>query len=121
MRRLKGVFDERLREIAIMAEKTGRRNDSRFWLSVADELLRPRRNRAEINLGQVSRLTSPGDFVVIPGKLLGDGEIDHPVKISSVSASKSAISKLTKAGGEYVPLENLILENPKGEKLKLLR
>jgi large subunit ribosomal protein L18e len=121
MRRLKKLVDEKLYRIAIMAEKAGRKSNSRFWLAFARELLRNREFRAEINLGQVSRLTSPGETVVIPGKLLGDGEIEHPVRISSISASSSAISKLIKAGGEYVPIERLISENPDGKKLKLLR
>ncbi|MEM2841998.1 MAG: 50S ribosomal protein L18e [Thermoproteota archaeon] len=121
MKRLRKVVDERLYRIAIMAEKAGRKNDSRFWLAVAQEIMKPRETRAEINLGQVSRLTSSGETVVIPGKLLGDGEIEHPVRISSISVSSSALKKLIKAGGEYISIEKLILENPKGKNLKLLR
>ncbi len=35
----------------------------------------------------------------VPVKILGDGKIDFPIQISAHKASKSAVEKITKAGG----------------------
>ena len=107
--------------IVLMAEKAGRKNSSRFWLAFAKELGRPRRIRAIVNLGKISKLTKSGETIIIAGKLLGYGRMAHPVKISCVYASPSAMRKLVAAGGEYIPIDRMIQDNPKGTKLRLIR
>jgi len=119
-RLIRRVNDE-MREFIAMAEKAGKKGGSPFWLAVAKELRRPRRARAEVNLNLVSRLTSPDESIVIPGKLLGHGKIAHRVRVASVSASPSAVRKLLESGGEYVPLEEMISRNPSGKGLRLIR
>ena len=118
---MKSILNDELYIISLKAEKIGKKNKSNFWLSVSRQLRKSRRNRAEINLNQISRLTSPGETVIVCGKLLGGGKINHPVTIASFSASSSAIKKLTDVGGKYVTLEKLLVENPKGKGLRLVR
>ena len=56
------------------------------------------RAKAEVNLGKLDKLTKANDTVVVPGKVLGDGELTHPITIAALAFSKSAEEKIKKAG-----------------------
>ena len=71
---------------------------TRFWRRILEEAERSRRQRRVVNLYKLNRLTSSGDVVYVPGKVLGTGNIDHPITISAFSFSKKAYEKLMKSG-----------------------
>ncbi|MEM2637701.1 MAG: 50S ribosomal protein L18e [Candidatus Korarchaeota archaeon] len=111
---------EETRKLIVLLEKTSKKNKSTLWKRVAEYLKGPRRNRAEINIGTLSSLTESNDIVIVPGKILGDGEITHPIKVAAYRISKSAYEKLTNAGGTILTIEQLIKENPSGTGIKLI-
>lgn len=79
---------------------------------------------SEINVGQIEEIVNKmvemgtamkeGSRVVVDlsrlgiNKLIGDGEIAQPVKVVVWSASKKAIEKIRKVGGEVVLLKNSV-------------
>jgi large subunit ribosomal protein L15 len=90
-----------------------------------------RDKRNKINLGQISlELEKYGKKVgeiytlnLKDYKILGKGEIKSKVKINCLEASKSAIEKVKKAGGEIIikekkKIETPIVVNPKHENRK---
>lgn len=94
--------------------------DARIWRAIAEELLKPSRRRRAVNISRINRYTSPGDCVVVPGKVLGAGELDHPVTIAAFGFSKTALEKITRAGGRAMSIYELLRENPKGSNVKLI-
>ena len=56
----------------------------RAWREVVKWLNRPKRRRVSVNLNQINRNTKENDLVVVPGKVLGLGEINH--KLQSIAA-----------------------------------
>ena len=36
---------------------------------------------AEVNISEINRHTSPDEMVLVPGKVLGNGILDHKVKL----------------------------------------
>ncbi|MEM0384852.1 MAG: 50S ribosomal protein L18e [Nitrososphaeria archaeon] len=98
------------------ASKTGNEN---FWSKVEEMILKPRSRRSEVNVGKISKLTKENDVVLVPGKLLGDGLIDHPVTVGALFASKSAIKKIVEAGGTFLPLTEFIERFPDGSNVKI--
>ena len=60
-----------------------------------------------------------GDTVVIPGKVLGSGELDHKVTVSAFKFSKSALEKINKKG-RAINLYDLYKENPRGSGVKIM-
>ena len=66
-----------------------------IWKSVAWDLLK---NPREVNLNKINRYTKDGDVVIVPGKVLGYGELNHKVTVVAYSFSKSAIEKINKNG-----------------------
>lgn len=56
-----------------------------------------------MNVGEISEKYSGKNEVELKGyKILGDGEISSKIKITASAASKSAIDKVKKAGGDIV-------------------
>jgi large subunit ribosomal protein L18e len=92
----------------------------RIWKDLAWRLSRPRSRRAEVNVGRIARYTREGETVVVPGKLLGSGEISHKLTVAALSFSRKAREKVAKAGGECISLDELMERNPKGSGVRIM-
>jgi large subunit ribosomal protein L18e len=93
---------------------------SRFWRSVKKILSRPGRRIPEVNVGKIAHLTTPGDRVVVPGKVLGKGEIKHSITVAAFSFSSSALAKLRSAGCTVMRLDEFARSEPKGSGVKII-
>jgi large subunit ribosomal protein L18e len=98
-----------------------RDNGVAIWRDVARRLETPRRNYAAVNLSKINRHTKPNDIVLITGKVLSSGDLDHMVTIAALGFSGQAMSKIASAGGKCLDIEKLIQEQPKGTGIKILR
>nr|NIP67574.1 50S ribosomal protein L18e [Candidatus Bathyarchaeota archaeon]NIR18130.1 50S ribosomal protein L18e [Desulfobacterales bacterium]NIU81811.1 50S ribosomal protein L18e [Candidatus Bathyarchaeota archaeon]NIV67830.1 50S ribosomal protein L18e [Candidatus Bathyarchaeota archaeon]NIW16074.1 50S ribosomal protein L18e [Candidatus Bathyarchaeota archaeon] len=67
--------------------KQSRENEARVWRDLADRLARSRRRRTTVNVSRLNRYTQEGETVAVPGKVLGTGSIDHPLRIAAFSFS----------------------------------
>lgn len=105
-----------IRELRAQAKKEG----VRLWLDLADRLERPRRARAEVNLSQLNRYSDEGDLVVVPGKVLAAGKLDHPVTVAAFKFSGAARRKIITAGGQALTIQQLFEQNPKGKGVRLM-
>ena len=94
--------------------------DSGFWKRVESLLSRPRSRLAEVNVGKIARLTQQGDRVVVPGKVLGKGEINHSVTVAALSFSSTALGKLRSAGCKVMRLDEFARVEQKGVKVKII-
>ncbi|MEM3793909.1 MAG: 50S ribosomal protein L18e, partial [Candidatus Bathyarchaeia archaeon] len=65
-------------------------NDAPIWDSIAEWIEAPRRLRAQVNLSKINRLSKEGETLLIPGKVLGTGKLDHRVTVAALSFSKEA-------------------------------
>ncbi len=109
-----------LNELISDLKKSAYKNKAPIWKDIAKRLEKPSRNWAEVNLSHVSKHANKGDTVIVPGKLLGMGNIDKAVTVAAFSFSKSAVIKLKKAGGKNLTIKELIRKNPKGKNIKIL-
>jgi large subunit ribosomal protein L18e len=91
-----------------------------LWRDIALRLERPSRNYSEVNLSRINRYTKEKDVVLIPGKVLGAGELDHQLTVAAVSFSANAKSKITAAGGSCLTIDELMNRNPEGSRVRLI-
>jgi len=98
----------------------GRLNEAPLWRDIASRLEGPSRNWAQVNLSKVAAHVGDGERAVIPGKLLGDGELAKAVTIVAVSASASAKAKVAKAGGQVLTLAEAVKAFPKGQNCRII-
>jgi len=107
-------------ELVRVVEKLARKEDSGVWASVAEELSRVRKNRREVNVYKINKHTSSGDVIVVPGKVLGDGLLEHKVVVAAFKFTQGARKKIVDAGGEPMSILDLMKKNPQGSKIKLI-
>ena len=93
---------------------------SRLWADIAERIKKPRRLLAEVNLSKLSRYTSEGDVVVVPGKVLGSGDIRHKLTVAALGFSKTAMLKLRKAGCRCLTIRELAEMSPEGSGVKII-
>ena len=98
-----------------------RNNNVGLWRDVARRLEKPKRNYAAVNLSKINRHTKPNDTVLIAGKVLSSGDLDHSVTVAALGFSSQAMSKIASAGGKCLDIEKLLQEQPKGTGIKILR
>ena len=88
--------------IQIMEKKKGK-----FYLRLSRHLSKSTRIKKPVNVTKIGRFANSNEAVVVPGKVLGSGDIKRPVKVYALSFSKDARKKIKSAGGECLPLENV--------------
>ena len=91
------------------------------WKEVASVLSGPRKNRANINLEEISNAGNEGETVVVPGKVLSQGEINKKLKIIALNFSEKAKEKLLKAKIETSNIFDEIKKNPEAKGIKVLK
>jgi len=89
-----------------------------FWTRIADLLSRP--IMPAVNIKKINHLSKKDEIIIIPGKVLAEGDLNHPVKIAAFSASEEALTKLKKSKSQFISIEELIKQNPKGTGVKIL-
>jgi len=100
--------------------KQSRENNVRIWKDVAERLAKPRRKRIAVNVSRLNRYTEKKETVVVPGKVIGTGKIDHPITVAAFSFSEKAKEKIKVARGKTISLLQLIKKNPKGSNVKII-
>jgi len=60
------------------------------------------------------------ETVVVPGKVLGAGKIDHPINVAAFAFSDQARLKILKAKGKCLSILELMKKNPKGANVKII-
>jgi large subunit ribosomal protein L18e len=96
------------------------KSKSGVWKALHKNLSRPTRKRVEVNLSKLERHANAGDIILVPGVLLGSGNLTKKITVSAFRASGSAIEKIKASGSKYIPIEELIKKHPDGKKVKVL-
>ncbi len=77
-----------------------------FWRRVAELLAKPKRQRVAINLSKIDKYAKDGATVIVPGKVLGNGELTKTVIVAAFAFSESAKDNIKKTGGRALRLED---------------
>jgi len=101
-----------IKEIKINASK----QDSGFWKRIGKELEKSRRNRREINIERLENHTKDKEVIIVPGKVLGDGELTHDITVAALQFSEKAKEKIKKT----MTIKELLKENPKGKGVRII-
>jgi len=106
-------------ETLIACKKNGNEN----WMTIARFLSVPTKKRIIKNLEELEKESGMEGNLVIPGKVLSQGEIskDKKIKVIAFDFSDSAIEKLVKNKIEYKTILDELKSNPKGEGMKIIK
>ncbi|MGQ4912071.1 MAG: 50S ribosomal protein L18e [Candidatus Thorarchaeota archaeon] len=115
-----GPTDPNTRALINALRKTSVKHDVGIWKRVAELISRPARQRPTVNVGKISRHSSAGDVIVVPGKVLGSGTLSHKVTVAALNASTSARSAIVGAGGALISIDELLTKVPKGRGVTII-
>lgn len=101
-------------------KKQSRESKVGIWLDVAEYLSKPSRQRIAVNLSRINRNTDKSQIVLVPGKVLASGNLDHAVTVAAFNASDKAKEKLTAAKAKYLTIKELVERNPTGSNVKII-
>ncbi len=105
-----------LLELVTELKKTSTSKKAKIWKVIAEELLKPTRKMREVNIDKINRLTKENEVIVVPGKVLGNGNLDHKVTVSAFNFSESAKKKLS----NVLSIQDLMKKNPKGSGVRII-
>ena len=97
-----------------------RENEAPIWRDIAKRLEKPSRVWAEVNISRIALYVKKGETLIVPGKLLGAGDIDYPVTVATFKATQGARQKITAAGGTVLTIPDLVKNNPKGKGVRII-
>jgi large subunit ribosomal protein L18e len=97
-----------------------KKNKAPIWRALEREHAPPRPNRRDLTIGTLAEKTAAGQVIVVPGKLLGSGEIGHKLTVCAITISESASKKIIPGGGKLVSLSRLVEQFPEGKGVRLI-
>ena len=115
-----GPTNENLQSLIIELKKKAIETDAPLFKRLAVELERPTRMRRIVNLGKINRFTEKDDFVVVPGKVLGSGSLDHSVTIAAFKFSESSFGKIKDSKSKMMQIDELLKGEVKGKKIRIM-
>lgn len=111
-----GPTNENLRKLIEDLNILGAKEKVKVWKVAAKFLNKSSRQRVGVNLFKINKLVRDGEIALIPGKVLSEGELTKKVTVAAFQFSNSAKNKIAKA----ITIQQLIEENPKGKKIRLI-
>ena len=97
-------------------KKLSNKEKAKIWKATAKNLERPTRKMREVNVWKINKFTKDNDTIIVPGKVLGYGELDHKVNVAAYQFSEGAKAKIS----NNMLIEELMLKNPKGSKVRII-
>lgn len=97
-----------------------KKNKAPIWSKMAELALKPSRARRSVNLNSINANSKENDAVVVPGKILAVGVLDHKITVCSFSSSVSAAKKIAESGSTLLSFEQFIEKFPTGKGVKII-
>lgn len=112
-KQMKRKNDKELVETVVAAKK------NKSWFRIAEILVSPRKNHLEVSLDDLEEKAKE-KIIVVPGKILSQGEITKKCKVVAFRFSEKAKEKLIKAGCEVGSIAEEIKNNPEAKGVQIL-
>jgi large subunit ribosomal protein L18e len=78
-----------------------------------------RKNRIDANLSEIEKNIDDKKIIVVPGKVLSQGEVSKKIKVVALKFSEKAREKLIKSGCSIEIILNEIKKNPDAKDIKI--
>ena len=108
-----------LMELLQLLRKTAIENKAAVWKRVASDLEKPTRQRRVVKIYKLEKHCKDNDVVVVPGKVLGTGELNKKVTVAAYNFSGQAVEKIS-AKGKAISIRELVEKNPQGKRIRLM-
>lgn len=114
------IREKASKELVGKLHREGIASGAKAWKAVAKGMNRPRKRRFEVNLTRIEKYAKPKETLVVPGVVLGNGELKKKIVVAAFRFSGKAKAKIEKSGGKCLSIEELYEKNPKGKGLRIM-
>ena len=111
--------NKQLMELLQLLKKTAIDNKAAVWKRVASDLEKPTRRRRVVNVYKIEKYAKDNEVVLVPGKVLGTGDLNKKVTVAAYNFSDEAYKKI-KEKGDAISIKDLLEKNPQGKKIRLM-
>ncbi|KFM15376.1 50S ribosomal protein L18e [Marine Group I thaumarchaeote SCGC AAA799-O18] len=101
-------------------KQASKKNKAPLWAKLANLALKPSSSMRVVNLTRIDKVTKNDDVLIVPGKVLGTGNISHKITLCSFSISTTAAKKIIKSGGKIIRSSDMIQKYPTGKGVMLI-
>lgn len=115
-----GPTNQYLQELISELRKESSMQSADVWSRIAADLSKPTRQRRIVNLSRINRFTKPNETIIVPGKVLGSGALNHSLVVAAYSFSDSAKERIKEAKGKCITIKELVKQNPKGKDVRII-
>ncbi len=103
----RGPKNEAVLQAIAVLEKSSRKGKKSLWKDIAKRLSKPRRRRASANIWKLNGVKTEKKFVLVPGKVLGTGQMEKGINVIALEFSDSAKKKISEKGKALTIVEAL--------------
>ncbi len=115
-----GPTNRNLAEMIDTLKEISSKEKSNIWKRVASDLEKPTRQRRIVNISKIARYTKENEIIVVPGKVLGTGMLEHSITVAAFTFSESAKKQIETAKGKAVSILEIAKQNPKGKNVRII-
>jgi large subunit ribosomal protein L18e len=115
-----GTTNEQMQNLLGDLKRQSYEQNANIWQKVVSDLERPTRKRRVVNLSRLNRFTKENEVIVVPGKVLGSGTLNHSITIAAFAFSENAKEQIEKAKGKCLTIKELAKQNPKGKDVRVI-
>jgi large subunit ribosomal protein L18e len=91
----------------------------KLWKRVAEDLESSNRRQRVVNVYKLSKNAKENETILVPGKVLGSGDLDQAVVVAAYKFSDEAEKKIS-AKGKVMTIEELMKKNPTAKNVRIL-
>ncbi len=115
-----GPTNPYMQQLIAELKQAALKEDAAIWGRIAEDLEKPTRARRIVNIYKLEKYAKDGETILVPGKVLGTGDLTRKLKVAAFTFSSQAAEKIHKSGGKTIPINELLRENPKGKNVRIL-
>lgn len=115
-----GPSNEHLAQLIQELRKHAAVSKAGLWGRLADDLSRSTRMRRAVNISSINRFTAANEIVVVPGKVLGSGAVDHIVTVAAFAFSNGAKARIMEAKGKTLTIAELMKQHANGKNIRII-
>ncbi len=119
MVKITGTQTLELKNLIVSLHQLSKKENVPLWKRIAKDLSRPTRIRREVNLYKINKTTRKDEIALVPGKVLSLGDLDKKITVAAYKFSKESKEKINKIG-KAITIKELMKENPKGKKVRIV-
>ncbi len=88
------------------------KTNKKIWKRLMKEIEKPTRLKRVVNVAKFEKVCEKDEKIIVPGKVLGGGELTKPLFVVAFEFSESAKKKIEASGGKWILLRDYIKKNP---------